>query len=109
MSQRAVFVEVNGNLLPEVLHGMPDYDDCVSAARDMVEPDDLEPGDTCAVHAVWYEIGEGESDTDTFFPEETLLKWQEEGVLADEVEKKRGYSLEEVQNDTTYVHAHDIE
>lgn len=100
MSQRAVFVEVDGILFPELQPGMPDYDDCVSIVRDM----ELEVGEdeTCEVYAVWFEIGEGESDTDEFFPEESLLAWYKGGTLEKEVEKC-GYYLEEVQNDTTHV------
>ena len=105
MSQRAVFVEVDGNLFPEIQSAMPDYDDCVSIVRDMEL--DLDEGDTCEVCAVWFEIGEGESDTDEFFPEESLLAWYESGTLEKEVEKQ-GHYLEEIQSDTTHVRCEDV-
>lgn len=101
MSQRAVFAEVDGTLYPEVLHSMPDYDDCVSMAKEM----DAE--DSCDVQATWYEIGPGESDTDEFFPEDDLLKWHEKGDFEKEVES-RGQTVDVVQSDTTHVMAQDL-
>jgi len=105
MSQRAVFVEVSGATYPEVLHSMPNMDDCVSIVKDMErEPCEY---DTCTVYAVWYEIGEGESDTDNFFPEEVLLDWYENNRLEEETEK-RGYNAEVVQSETTVLGAADF-
>ncbi len=106
MSQRAVFLEVDGAIHPEVMHAMPDIDDCVAAARDL----ECEPceGDTCVVNATWYEIGEGESDTDNFFPEETLVEWRKNGKVEEEA-GKRGYCVEVIQTDTTVLTAEDFE
>ena len=59
------------------------------------------------VYAVWYEIGEGESDTDNFFPEEVLLDWYENNRLEEETEK-RGYNAEVVQSETTVLGAADF-
>lgn len=105
MSQRAVFVEVDGTVYPEVLHSMPDFEDCISFVQDL----ECEPceGDSCNVDAVWYEIGEGESDTDNFFSEEVLLDWYENNRLEEEIEK-RGYNAEVVQSETTVLGAADF-
>ena len=59
----------------------------------------------------WYEIGEGESNTDYFFSDEDLIEWYNSGGI-EEIEKKaseKGYNVEHIQTDTVYVSAEDIE
>lgn len=104
MSQRAVFVEVDGMLYDEVLRSMPDYDECVFIVEE-IGVIDTEGG--VDVVAAWYEIGEGESDTDEFFKEAELLYLYDKDILEQEMER-RGYSLMHVQTDTTHVWEDDL-
>ena len=102
MSQRAVFVRVDEELYPEVLHSMPDREECISIARE------LEYEGPCEVSAVWFEIGEGESDTDEFFPEESMLEWYRKDCIEREA-AKLGLHVMVVQCDFTNVSESDIE
>ena len=74
MSQKAVLVRVDGNLIPEVFHSVPDYDDmgqiCIDNGFDGTEESYT---DYYNVEYEWIEIGEGESGMDSFIDDETLL------------------------------------
>ena len=85
MSQRAVFIEVDGMLYNEIFRSMPDYDECVSIIKDI----GLDTEGSVDVVAAWYEIGEGESDTDEFFKEAELLHLYDTDTLEKEMERLR--------------------
>lgn len=74
MSQKAILVTVEENLIPEVFYSIPDYDDavqiCIDNGWDGTEDTIY---DSYTVEYVWIEIGEGESGMDEFIDEETLL------------------------------------
>jgi hypothetical protein len=103
MSQRAVFIEVDGMLYNEIFRSMPDYDECVSIIKDI----GLDTEGSVDVVAAWYEIGEGESDTDEFFKEAELLHLYDTDTLEKEMER-RGYSLMHVQTEPTHVWEEDL-
>lgn len=74
MSQKAVLVSINGNLVQEVFHSVPDYEEacqiCLDNGWDGTE-------DTIYnyynVEYEWLDIGDGESGADEFIDDETLL------------------------------------
>lgn len=74
MSQKAVFVRINGNLHNEVLFSVPDHDEMIQVCKDFgYESTDGEyDGDYINVEYDWVDIGDGESGVDTFFDDETL-------------------------------------
>lgn len=74
MSQKAVFLRINGNLHEEVFTSVPDHDEMVQVCKDFgYEAEDGKwDGDCINVEYEWVDIGEGESGTDTFFDDETL-------------------------------------
>ena len=92
MSQRAVFVEVDGEQYEEIFHSVPDEEDCLSICLDM----GIENGEH-EIEYEWYEIGEGESDTGEFFVEEELLRMKREDRF-EEYMKIQGYEMELVQS-----------
>lgn len=73
MSQRAVFITVNGNVVDEVFNSVPDYDDMVNTCEDEGYEYDEDSDYYANVEYEWIEIGEGESDSDYFFDDETLI------------------------------------
>lgn len=74
MSQKAVFLRINGNLHEEVFTSVPDHDEMVQVCKDFgYEAEDGQyDGDYINVEYEWVDIGEGESGTDTFFDDESL-------------------------------------
>lgn len=74
MSQRAVFVRVNGGLHEEVLTHVPDHDDMIQICKDYgyESSDGKYDGDYINVEYEWVDIGEGESGVDEFFDDEAL-------------------------------------
>lgn len=74
MSQKAVLVRVDGNLVQEVFHSIPDEDDAIQICKDEgYESSDEIWYDYLNVEYEWIEIGDGESGTDEFIDDETLL------------------------------------
>lgn len=110
MSQRAVMVRVNGNLYPEVFSNVSYYDDAIQICKDFgYEASDANyDGDYICVEYEWIEIGDGESDTDEFFDDETLRHIYD-AYGWDEVFESQGYSVEIVQSGNHYVEFKDLE
>lgn len=74
MSQKAVLVRVNGNLVQEVFNSVPDYEEAVQICKDEgYEADDNYFSNYYSVEYEWLDIGEGESGVNEFIDEETLL------------------------------------
>lgn len=95
MSQRVVFVDYFSiiHLTSSVYSYIPDEDEMKN------ECEDYDPG-MIEAHWYWYDIGEGESDTDCFYTDEQLMKLWEEGVFEEQIEKD-GYLLDLVQKGMT--------
>ena len=74
MSQKAVLVRVEGNLVQEVFHSVPDYEDacqiCIDNGWDGTES---HYSNYYNVEYEWIDIGEGESGMDSYIDDETLL------------------------------------
>lgn len=73
MSQKAVLVRVEGNLIPEVFNYVPNYDDAVYICKDYGYEYKDYYSDYYMLEYEWIDIGEGESGTDEFIDDETLL------------------------------------
>lgn len=110
MSQRAIMVRVNGNLFPEVFPSIPDYDDTIQICKDFgYEVSDANyDGDYICVEYEWIEIGDGESGTDEFFDDETLMHIYD-AYGWDEVFETQGYSVETVRSGRYDVEFEDLE
>lgn len=111
MSQTIRITEINGAFFPEIFTSFPDKDEAISLIEFAVKDNWLSPSDSYDVCTEWYEIGEGESGTDTFFSDETLIEWYNKGGIREIIEQaaKRGYAVEYIQNDTVSIVAEDIE
>lgn len=107
MSQTVKFTRIEDTLYPEVLRGFPDKGEAISMAQEMVENGLISQSDDLyEVVTHWYEIGDGESGMHTFFSDEQLLKWEEDGVFTKMVEAA-GYNAEHIERQTLYVDATD--
>lgn len=74
MSQKAILVRVEGNLVPEVFHSIPDYEEMCHICKDNGWDGTEEYiSDSYHVEYEWLDIGEGESGLDSFIDDETLL------------------------------------
>lgn len=75
MSQKVIFVTVDGWVVPEVFHTIPDYEEACQICLDNGWDGRFNDGfDFYNVNYEWYDIGEGESGTDEFIDDETLLQ-----------------------------------
>lgn len=96
MSQRVVYLELSDNNYTTRHFGetsIPDVDDVASIAKDY----DLKGNIECSYE--WYEIGEGESNTDTFFTNDEIAAMFETGDFV-KVCKEKGYDCELVEYGT---------
>ena len=107
MSQTARFTEVNGVLYPEASGGYPDRELAISVAKEMVEDNLISPSDDYEVNTAWYEIGGGESGMDTYFSDETLVKWKNEGVF-EKMVQNGGYDAECIETRTFFLNGEDV-
>lgn len=103
MSQRAVFVEVDGEQYEEIFHSVPDEEDCLSICLDM----GMESGEH-EIKYEWYEIGAGESDTDEFFDEKELLRMKREDRF-EEYMKIQGYEIDLIEYGTIMIEVQEDE
>lgn len=98
MSQRAILVSVEGNLISEVFHSIPDYDEavqiCIDNGWDGTEDTIYE---SYTVEYEWLEIGEGESATDEFIDDETLLHIWGHNDRYEIIKKSYGLDVEVIQ------------
>ena len=111
MSQTMRITEINGAFFPEIFTSFPDRDEAIALIEYAVKDAWLSPSDEYEVVTEWYEIGEGESDTDTFFGDETLIDWYNKGGVDEIIRqaKEKGYEVEHIQTDTIHVSHDDIE
>lgn len=99
MSQRAVFVEVDCQLVREVFHTLPDEADARDIVDDLIAEGEIEEKESYEVSAVWYEIGDGESDMDRHFLEEKLICAFEKDGLAEISKTFNVERIDEVSHD----------
>lgn len=110
MSQKAVLVSINGNLVQEVFHAVPDYEDacqiCLDNGWDGTE-------DTIYnyynVEYEWLDIGEGESGADEFIDAETLLHIYGHHGYEEIIKESYGLDVEVVETGNIDVFFEDLE
>ena len=109
MSQTVKFTRIEDTLYPEVLRGFPDKDEAISMAQEMLETN-LISMNTGWYEVVthWYEIGEGESGMHTFFSDEQLLEWEENGEFVKNVETA-GYNTEHIEVQSLELTAEEVQ
>ena len=109
MSQTVRFSEVNGAFYPEIFSAFPDYEEAIRMVEDMLDDGFILPTDDYyEVITKWYEIGEGESGTDTFFSDEQLIDLWNKGDFEKEIEKA-GYEIEFISDDNISINAEELE
>lgn len=99
MSQTAIFARVNGTLYEgEVFKHIVSKDEAIGICADIgLTSDDGDSMDTINIEYEWYEIGDGEANTNEFFNDSELLEMYKTKDFNKAVNQK-GYSLEWVQD-----------
>ena len=98
MSQRAVLVRVNGNLVQEVFNYVPDYEEAVQICKDEgYEVDNNYFSNYYSVEYEWIDIGEGESGEDEFIDDEALLHLYDSHEFEERVYEQFGLKVETVE------------
>lgn len=111
MSQTMRIPKINDSFYGEILTYFPDEEEAQEMVKEAMTGGCLSEYGDYEVTTDWYEIGEGESDTDYFFSDEELIEWYNVGGI-EEIEKKareKGLDVEHIQTDTVYVSAEDID
>lgn len=111
MSQIMRIPKINDSFYGEILTYFPDEEEAQEMVSEAVTDGWLSEYREYEVTTDWYEIGEGESNTDYFFSDEELIEWYNIGGI-EEIEKRakeKGYNVEHIQTDTVYVSAEDID
>lgn len=91
MSQIVYKITVEEELYPEVLGYHPDAEECENIVKDMIEEGYISPtyNDIYTVHATWYEVGEGESDTgEAILSDEEILELFKNDTFEEELDKR---------------------
>lgn len=108
MSQKAVLVMVEGNLIPEVFYSVPDYDEAIQICKDNGYEYKDYYSDYYMVEYQWIEIGEGESGIDEFINEEILLFLYDSYGYKKEIYKQFGLNVESIETGTIEVMLEDL-
>lgn len=109
MAQKVVFIFVENELSEEILSFTPDKDELIQAARDM-EYETSENDTGVNVQFEWYDIGEGESDTDIFFSDKELYQIMKNRKQNFQKEiEQRGFFCELIQEDDIFIPNEDLE
>lgn len=109
MSQKAVLVRVEGNLIPEVFNSVPDYDEAVQICKDNGYEYKDYYSDYYMLEYEWIEIGEGESGTDDFIDEELILALYDSYGYEEEIYKHFDLDVGTVETGTIEVMLDDLE
>ena len=110
MSQKAVLVRVDGNLIPEVFHAVPDYYDmCQICIDNRFDGTEETYTDYYNVEYEWIDIGDGESGTDSFIDDETLLFIYDSYGYEDVIKKEFGLDVEVIETGSEDVLFEDLE
>ena len=108
MSQKAVLVRVEGDLIPEVFNSVPDYDEAVQICKDNGYEYKNYYSDYYMIEYEWIDIGEGEYETDEFIDEETLLLLYDLYDCEEEIYKQFGLNVESIEIGTIEVMLEDL-
>lgn len=108
MSQKAVLVRVENNLIPEVFYSVPDYDEAVQICKDNgYEYEDFY-SDYYMLEYEWIDIGEGESGEDEFIDDEVLLHLYDSPEFEEMVYRQFGLNVEKIETGTIEVMLEDL-
>ncbi len=112
MSQSACFLTVEDMFVEDVFTSLIDKaydrDTIIDIVQETIE---AEPDQDYDCEMVHYEIGRGESGTDTFFEDSELIGWYKAGgidLIAEKV-KEQGYEMELIQSESYCIFAHELE
>ena len=108
MSQKAVLVRVEGNLIPEVFNSVPDYDEAIQICKDNGYEYKNYYSDYYCLEYEWIDIGEGESGTDEFIDEVTLLFLYDSYDYEENIYKQFGLNVESIETGTIEVMLEDL-
>ena len=108
MSQKAVFVRVEGDLIPEVFNYVPDYDEAVQICKDNGYEYKNYYSDYYCLEYEWIDIGDGEYETDEFIGDETLLFLYDSYDCEEEIYKQFGLNGEIIETGTIEVMLEDL-
>ena len=108
MSQKAVLVRVEGNLIPEVFYSVPDYEEAVQICKDNGYEYQDYYSDYYLLEYEWIEIGNGESATDEFIDDETLLHSYDSSEFEEIIYKQFGLDVESIEVGTIEVMLEDL-
>lgn len=108
MSQKAVFVRVEGNLISEVFHSVPDYDEAVQICKDNGYEYKDYYSDYYILEYEWIDIGEGESGVDEFINDEVLLHLYDSPEFEDMVYEQFGLNIESIETGNIEVMLEDL-
>lgn len=98
MSQKAVLVRVENNLIHEVFYSVPDYYEAVQICKDNgYEYKDFY-SDYYMLEYEWINIGEGESGEDEFIYDEALLYLYDSPEFEERVYEQFGLNVETVES-----------
>lgn len=110
MSQKAVLVRVNENLVQEVFNSVPDYEEAVQICKDEgYEAEDDYFSNYCYVEYEWLDIGEGESGVDEFINDETLLAIYDSDDYERHIYETFGLNVEVIESGSYEVLIEDLE
>lgn len=109
MSQTAVLVIVDGNLIPEVFCSVPDYDEAVQICKDNGYEYKDYYSDYYLLEYEWIEIGEGESGTDEFIDDEDLLDLYDCYDYGEKIYEQFGLRVETIESGNIEVMLEDLE
>ena len=108
MSQKAVLVRVEGNLIPEVFYSVPDYDEAVQICKDNGYEYEDYYSDYYCLEYEWIDIGDGESGVDEFINDEVLLHLYCSPEFEEIVYEQFGLNIESIETGTIEVMLEDL-
>ena len=108
MSQKAILVRVENNLIPEVFNYAPDYDEAVQICKDNGYEYKNFYSDYYMLEYEWIDIGEGESGTDEFIDDDTLLYLYDSPEFEEMVYRQFGLNVETVETGAIEVMLEDL-
>lgn len=108
MSQSAVLVRVEGNLIPEVFSSVPDYEEAIQICKDNGYEYQDYYSDYYLLEYEWIDIGEGESGVDEFIDDETLLFLYDSYGYENTIYEHFGLNVETVESGSIEVMLEDL-
>lgn len=97
MSQKAVLIRIENNLIPEIFNSVPDYDEAVQICKDYDYDDYKTISDYLLIEYEWIDIGEGESGVDHFIDDEALLAIYDSDDYEKHIYETFGLNVESIE------------